>query len=117
MADHDVTLGEVYRRLGEALLELREMRRDLVGRAEYESDQEGIAHRFEESGKVHTSLEAKATAIEAKVDAKLDALELKVEAQEKEQRQTRSKWVFAIVMAVASPVLAFIVNLIARGGT
>lgn len=59
MPDQEITIGEVGRRLGEVLVELREMRKDLIGRAEYESDQEGIAHKFQESGKVHAQLEAK----------------------------------------------------------
>lgn len=62
MPDHEITIGEVGRRLGEVLVELRDMRRDLVGRAEYESDQEGIDRRFNESGNVHTALEAKVAA-------------------------------------------------------
>lgn len=62
MAEHEVTIGEVGRRLGEVLVELREMRKDLIGRAEYESDQEHINDRFAESGKVHVQLEAKVAA-------------------------------------------------------
>lgn len=116
MTDHDVTLGEVYRLVQSVLQEQRAMRTDLVGRAEYESDQEGTDRRFEESNKVHTALDAKVAKVDARVDAKIEALEQKVEAQEKEQRQNRSKWFFAVAMAVVSPVLAFIVNLIARGG-
>lgn len=43
----DVTLGEVYRRVVEVGQEVREMHRDLIGRGEYEADQEGhvAAHR------------------------------------------------------------------------
>jgi hypothetical protein len=59
MPENEVTLGEVGRRLGELLVEFREMRQALVGRAEYEADQEGIDRRFEESGKVHIALEAR----------------------------------------------------------
>lgn len=65
MPENEVTLGEVSRRLGDVLVELREMRKDLIGRAEYESDQEGIAHKFQESGKVHVQLEAKVAAVDA----------------------------------------------------
>lgn len=43
---HEVTLGEVYRRQQETLAELREMRRDLIGRAEYESDRESVERRL-----------------------------------------------------------------------
>ncbi len=62
MADHEVTLGEVYRAIVEVRQEQRDMRKDLIGRAEYESDQEGTDRRFEESGKVHVALEAKVAA-------------------------------------------------------
>lgn len=87
MPDHEITIGEVGRRLGEVLVELREMRNSLIGRAEYESDQEHINDRFAESGKVHVQLEAKVVAEGAvrevavtkeatereKADAKLEA--------------------------------------------
>jgi hypothetical protein len=59
VADNEVTLGEVYRAIVEVRQEQRDMRKDLIGRAEYESDQEGIAHKFQESSKVHTQLESK----------------------------------------------------------
>jgi len=59
VAENEVTIGEVGRRLSEVLVELREMRKDLIGRAEYESDQEGIDRRFEESGKAHVVLETR----------------------------------------------------------
>lgn len=59
MAENEVTLGEVYRAIVEVRQEQRDMRKDLIGRAEYESDQEGIAHKFQESAKVHTQLEAR----------------------------------------------------------
>jgi len=59
VAENEVTLGEVYRAIVEVRQEQRDMRKDLIGRAEYESDQEGIAHKFQESGKVHTQLETK----------------------------------------------------------
>jgi transcription antitermination factor NusA-like protein len=62
VAENEVTLGEVYRAIVEVRQEQRDMRKDLIGRAEYESDQEGIAHKFQESGKVHVQLEAKVAA-------------------------------------------------------
>jgi hypothetical protein len=65
MPDHEITIGEVGRRLGEVLVELREMRKDLIGRAEYESDQEHIDRRFEESGKVHVQLETRVAEVNA----------------------------------------------------
>lgn len=65
MAENEVTLGEVYRAIVEVRQEQRDMRKDLIGRAEYESDQEGIDRRFEESGKVHVQLEARVVEVNA----------------------------------------------------
>lgn len=59
MADNDVTSGELYRLIQSMDKKLDRMQADMVGRAEYESDQEGIAHKFQESGKVHIQLETK----------------------------------------------------------
>jgi len=115
--ENEVTLGEVYRAIVEVRQEQRDMRKDLVGRAEYESDQEGINRRFEESSKVHTVLEAKVAAVDTKVDAKVSALEQKAAEAEKEQRQNRGKWTFALVMAGVGAVLSFIGSvLVAQGG-
>lgn len=44
----EVTLGEVYRAVMEIRQEQRDMRRDLIGRAEYESDQESIERQLTE---------------------------------------------------------------------
>jgi hypothetical protein len=114
MPDHEVTLGEVYRAIVEVRQEQRDMRRDLVGRAEYEADQEGIDRRFEESGRVHVVLEAKVAAVDAKVDSKVTTLEQKIDAAEKDQRANRSKWALAWVGIVASPLLGIVFNIILR---
>lgn len=75
MVDHDVTLGEVHRRQLETLSEVRDMRKDLIGRPEYEADQEGIVRQFQESAKVHTQLETKVAAetVERKADVAEEA--------------------------------------------
>jgi len=55
----DVTTGELYRLIQSMDKKLDRQHSDMVGRLEYESDQEGIAHKFQESSKVHTQLETK----------------------------------------------------------
>lgn len=62
MPEHDVTNGELYRLTVSMDKKLDTMRAEMVGRAEYESDQEHINDRFVESGKVHVQLEAKVVA-------------------------------------------------------
>lgn len=95
MPDHEVTLGEVYRAIVEVRQEQRDMRKDLIGRAEYESDQEGIDRRFEESGKVHTQLETRVSEVNAarKVAVAEEAAErekaVSDEAQEREKGDAR----------------------------
>jgi len=113
VAENDISAAEVHRLFQLLQLDVRDLRRDLVGRAEYESDQEGINRRFEDSGRTHTTLEAKVAGVDAKYAAEIKDLRANQEAQEKEQRANRSKWQFAIVMAVVTPILALIVNLIA----
>lgn len=101
----EVTTGEVYRLLLAVQKDVREMRADVVGRKEYEADQEGIDRRFQDSASMHTRLEGQIAAVVARVDA-----------TEKEQRQNRSKWTFAIVMAVVTPILGVVVSVLFRGG-
>lgn len=118
--EHDVTLGEVYRRLGEALLELREMRKEVIGRAEYESDQEGIDRRFEESAKVHIQLEAKVTAEGAAREVAVTK-----EATEREKGDTRLEtridriggWVKWGGSAAITVILAAIGWILVNGGS
>lgn len=119
MPDHDITIGEVGRRLSEVLVELREMRKDLIGRAEYESDQEGIDRRFEESAKVHTQLEAKVAAAEGarEVAVTKEAAERKEADARIEARLDRIggtvKWGGGTVITVILTVVGWI---IASGG-
>lgn len=88
MAENEVTLGEVYRAIVEVRQEQRDMRKDLIGRAEYESDQEGIDRRFEESGKVHTQLEAKVAAAEGSREV---AVTKEATAREKEVARVEAR--------------------------
>lgn len=108
MPENEVTLGEVSRRLGDVLGELRDMRKDLIGRAEYEADQEGIDRRFEESGKVHVVLETKVAAVDSKVDARFADLEQKAADAANEQRRNRGNWTLSLVVAVVGAVLSFV---------
>lgn len=84
MADHDVTLGEVHRRQLETLAEVRDMRKDLIGRPEYEADQEGIDRRFQDSATVHTQLETKVST--EKAERKADVAEEAVEREKGDAR-------------------------------
>lgn len=119
MPDHEITIGEVGRRLGEVLVELREMRKDLIGRAEYESDQEHINSRFEESGKVHVQLEARVAEVNAA--RKVAVTE---EASEREKGDTKLEaridriggWVKWGGSAAITVILAVLGFLLANGG-
>jgi hypothetical protein len=116
--DHEITIGEVGRRLGEVLVELRDMRKDLIGRAEYESDQEGIDRRFEESGKVHTQLEARVAEVNAarKVAVAEEATEREKADARLETRINRiGDWVKYGVSTVLGILTAAVGWLIATG--
>lgn len=119
MPDHDVTLGEVHRRVGEALLEIREIRKELIGRAEYESDQEGIDRRFEESNKVHTQLEAK---VDAEGGAREVAITKEVTAREKDTTRIDVRidriggWVKYGVTTALGVIMTAVGWLLANGG-
>lgn len=114
MPEHDVTLGEVYRLIVSMDKRLSESLSKVVGRDEYEADQEGVNRRFEESGKVHIQLESKVAAVDTKHDAKHAALEQKIEAGEKEQRANRSKWTFSLVGSGVTFVLSIIAAVLIR---
>ncbi len=104
MPEHEVTLGEVYRAVIEIRQEQREMRKDLIGRAEYESDQEGIDRRFKDSTDTHVRLENA-----------IDAISRRQDSTEKEQRQAKSRWLQSIAIAALGAVLAVVVPLMLRG--
>jgi hypothetical protein len=122
MPDHEITIGEVGRRLGEVLVELREMRKDLIGRAEYESDQEGIDRRFEESGKVHVQLETRVAEVNA---ARKVAVTEEATAREKEVARVEAridriggwvKWGGGAAISVAGLILTVLGWIVANGG-
>lgn len=119
MPENEVTLGEVGRRLGEVLLEIRDMRKDLVGRPEYEADQEGIDRRFEESGKIHTALEAKVAAEGVAREATV-AKEAALREKEVARIETRidriGGWVKYGGSAALTVIVAVIGWILANGG-
>lgn len=114
MPEHDVTAGELYRLIQSMDKKLDTMHMDMVGRKEYEADQEGVNRRFEESGKVHTDLKAEVAAVDTKHDARHAALEQKIEAGEKMQRETRSKWTLSLVGSGVTFVLSIIAAILIR---
>ena len=122
MPDNDVTLGELNRRTAENAKDIREVRRETIGRAEYESDQEGIAERFANSNLVHADLKAQATANDARitaVDEKHTAenkeILKKQEQYEKDQQGQRSQRITTILGWVASPIVGAILANLFRG--
>lgn len=116
MADHEVTLGEVYRAIVEVRQEQRDMRKDLVGRKEYEADQEGIERRFQNSDAIHNQLDSKVAAVDAKHIVEIKDLKASLAAAEKEQRQNKSKWILAMVTAAAGAVFSVIAAIALQGG-
>lgn len=123
MAENDVTLGEVYRAIVEVRQEQRDMRNDLIGRAEYESDQEGIAHKFQESGKVHVQLDARVAEVNAarKVAITEEAAEREKGDARLEARLDRIgglvKWGGGISVTVLLTVIGWIVASASGGGS
>lgn len=127
MADHEITPAEVARTQQSLQQDLRELRKEAIGRAEYEADQEGIDRRFLESANVHTQLDTKVTVVDTKNTAKIEAVDAKhtaenlavrekLEAYDKEQRAGRSKWVLAMVTAVVASVLSLLGSVLIQGG-
>jgi hypothetical protein len=105
VADHEVTTGEVYRLLLSVKDDLRSLGATVVHRPEYDADKRALDRRFEQSAEVHVDLRQEIAEISARI-----------EASEREQRQNRSKWTLAIVMAIVSPVFAIVASVLIRGG-
>lgn len=104
MAD-DITLGELGRRMDALALEIREWRQATVGRAEYESDQEGIVRRFEAAERSNSATAREVTALRETV-AKTET------DRNKEAGQRR----FSIAAMLAAPVLSALVAWVVAGG-
>lgn len=119
MAEQDVTTGELYRLIQSMDKKLDTMRAEMVGRAEYESDQEHINSRFEESGKVHVQLETRVAEVNAarKVAVTEEATEREKAVARLETRIDRIggwvKWGGSAAITVILAVLGF---LLANGG-
>lgn len=112
---HDITLGEVYRLLVSMDRKIEETNRNVVGRAEYESDQEGNAARHKANEDALREWKQTSTEAHIELGVRITAVAQRVETGEKAQKENRSKWILAIVMAVASPIAAILVSLIFRG--
>lgn len=108
----DVTTGELYRLIQSMDKKLDRQHADMVGRAEYEADQEGVNRRFEESSKVHSDLKADVAAVESKFDGRFADLDKKAQDAANEQRRNRGAWVLSLVVAGVGAVLSFIASTI-----
>ena len=112
---YDITLGEVYRLLVSMDRKIEETNRNVVGRAEYESDQEGNIARHKANEDALREWKQTSTEAHIELGARITTVAQRVETGEKAQKENRSKWILAIVMAVASPIAAILVSLIFRG--
>lgn len=113
---HDVTLGEVYRLVTKVDQRLDLITQQMVGRAEYESDQEGTVARFQQQESALRDWKTESSAAHASLGARIDTLAQRAENTEKAQKDNRSKWIFALVMALVGPLASTLVALALRGG-
>lgn len=109
-------MGEVYRLVIAVQHDLRDMRKDLIGRGEYESDQEGIDRRFQSSVEAHTELKSDISSVIAESRTGIKDLSKRMDDAEKEARQGRGKWVLAMVTAAAGAVFSVIAAIALQGG-
>lgn len=109
MPDHEITLGEVYRLVLRVDGRLDAITRDMVGRNEYESDQEGIERRL-------TVLETKISAEGAKLHSRIDEVQRSDTDLRKVQIQGRLAMVGSGVAALIAAVGLIVVAIINRGG-
>jgi predicted nucleotidyltransferase component of viral defense system len=116
VADHEVTLGEVYRLAERIDKRLDAITKEMVGRDAYEADKRATERRFKDAENDHAELKATVAAVDAKVDSKVKALETSIAGAEKERQQERSRRGFVLFMAVASPVIAVVVSILFNGG-
>lgn len=114
-ADHEPTLGEVYRLIVSLTHDVKDMRKDLISRAEYDADQEANDRRHRDAVTIHTHLDSKITFVDTKYAAELKDVRASLDSAEKEQRQNRAKWLFALVMAGATPIIGILVSILLRG--
>ena len=121
--DHRVTLGEVWRgqQAGFERLDKRlsDISRDMVGRAEYESDQEATAARFsrvddtvkewrDTSTAEHVQIRAELKAV--KVDAKGDVSSLRERMDKAEERGKNQRW--AVILAIIVGAVGLVTGVI-----
>lgn len=109
MAEHEVTLGEVYRLVLRVDGRLDALSRDMVGRNEYESDQEAIERRL-------AALETKTSAEHAKLHTRVDDLQKSELDLKKVQTQGRLALAGSALAALVAVVGAIVVAIINQGG-
>ncbi|GMA33498.1 hypothetical protein [Litorihabitans aurantiacus] len=97
MAD-DVTLGELGRRINDVGGDVKELRKEVVGRREYEESQRGTNLRL------------------TTVEAKVIALEADVETERKERAAARAQRGMQVALMIAGPIVATVVAFIVGGG-
>lgn len=109
MPDHQVTLGEVYRLVLRVDSRLDALSRDMVGRNEYESDQEATERRL-------SALEAKTSAETGKLHGRIDGLQKSDLDLKKVQTQGRLALAGSAIAALVAAVGLIVVAIINRGG-
>lgn len=113
--EHDVTLGEVYRLVVSVQKDLRDLRTDLVGRAEYESDQEGIDRRFQGSAEVHAELKSEIVAVKTEGTSAVKEINGRLDAAEEAQKRNRQQWTLALVGIGATAIIGPIATILIQG--
>lgn len=105
-----MTLGELGRRIEAMHKDMRDMRGELVGRREYDSDQVGIDRRFKE-------VEADVSDQGRRLDGVVSDIAKDKADVATWQRSNRAQWVLALVLAVAGPIITIIVTRLAGGAS
>lgn len=122
MAD-EVTLGEVHRLVKATNDRVSEIAAGMVGRNEYEADQERAAVQLHELNKDIGDLKTEIEKIRAealvaiervRVEANAEIEKIKAQTAETKQKQNeqRDNRVFAVVMAIVSPVMLLIAGVL-----
>lgn len=116
------TLGELGRRLERIEQRLEQFYQDVIGRREYEADQEGIAQKFQQSADVHSEIKATTAALDIKIDAvdikhtnENKEIIRKQDQYEKDQQSQRSQRGITVLGWVSSPILGAILGNVFRG--
>lgn len=109
MPEHEVTLGEVYRGIQRLEARFDRFSQEVVGRKEYESDQEATERRL-------ASLETKTSAEHANLHGRIDGLQKSDLDLKKVQTQGRLALAGSAVAALVASIGLIVVAIINRGG-